>query len=172
MQEWFDYFQNLFTLNLQDNTEEQNEEYVLLESEKCLNDPFTESEVRQTIRKLKTGKSQSPDGLSAEFFKVCIDFLVPILTFPFNKTFDSGIFPQSWAESIICPVHKKGSKDDPDNYGGISLINIFSKIFTIVLNPRLFKWCEENILAEAQAGSRRGYSTIDNMFTLQSIAWK
>ena len=73
------------------------------------------------------------------FFKVCIDIFVLIFTVLFNTIFDSGTFPQSWAESIICPVHKKGSKDDPDNYRGNSLINIVSKIFTIVLNFKIIQ---------------------------------
>ena len=44
-----------------------------------------------------------------------------------------------------------------------------------VLTSRLTQslWCEEhNIIDESQGGFRRGYSTIDNIFTLQSIAQK
>ena len=48
-----------------------------------------------------------------------------------------------------------------------------------VLTSRLTQWCEvtqwckeHNIIDESQDGFRRGYSTIDNIFTLQSIAQK
>ena len=53
------------------------------------------------------------------------------------------------------------------------MINVISKIFTLVLTSRLTQWCEEkNIIDESQAGFRHGYSTIDNIFTLQCIAQK
>ena len=42
-----------------------------------------------------------------------------------------------------------------------------------VLTSRLTQWCDEhNIIDESQGGFRRGYSTIDNIFILQSIVQK
>lgn len=42
-----------------------------------------------------------------------------------------------------------------------------------VLTSRLTQWCEEqNIIDESQGGFRRGYSTIENIFILQTIAQK
>ena len=38
---------------------------------------------------------------------------------------------------------------------------------------RLQKWAEENrVIDESQAGFRKGYSTIDNIFSLQAIIQK
>ena len=70
-------------------------------------------------------------------------------------------------------IHKKGPRDDPDNFRRISLIIVISKLFTLVLTARFNNWCEEqSIIDEAQAGFRHYYSAIDNIFTLQSIAQK
>ena len=125
------------------------------------------------IRKLKIGKSPGSDGIAAEFFKQTSTLIVPVITLLFNKIFDSAQIPKSWSQSIICLIHKKGPREDPDNFQGISLINVISKFFTLVLTARLNNWCEEqSIIDEAQAGLCRGYSTIDNIFTLQSIAQK
>ena len=108
---------------------EQNGNYIPADSAAFLNDPLSGAEVRSAIRKLKTGKSSGPDGLVAEFFKCTLDLLSPILTLFFNKVFNSGNVPESWTRSLICPIHKKGSHDNPDHFRGISLINVISKFF-------------------------------------------
>ena len=47
------------------------------------------------------------------------------------------------------------------------------KIFTKLLKNRFVRWEEDNGLQyEEQAGYKKGYSTIDNMFTLQSLVQK
>ena len=47
------------------------------------------------------------------------------------------------------------------------------KVFTFILNNRLSVWCEENqVIDESQAGFRKQYSTIDNIFTLTSVVQK
>ena len=66
--------------------------------------------------------------------------------------------------SVIIPLFKKGDDSDPDNYGGISLLSIVSKV---ILNKRLYEWAEnEEKISKEQAGFRKGYSTIDHTFTL------
>ena len=71
------------------------------------------------------------------------------------------------------PIHKKGSRNDPNNYRAVSLINTISKIFTHILTQRLNKWCDENgVLDESQAWFRKGYSTIDNIFNLHAVVQK
>ena len=92
--------------------------------------------------------------------------ICPILTKLFNKIMDQGEFPESWGKSILCPILKKGKVIDPNNYRGISLIDVLNKIFTGILNDRIYKYSTENdILEEAQACFRKGYSTTDNIFT-------
>ena len=78
-----------------------------------------------------------------------------------------------WSESIIVPIFKTGSKSDPSNYRGISLINVMYKIFSAIVNDRLTFWSEAyHVIDESQAGFRAGYSVIDNIFTLQSMIQK
>ena len=46
-------------------------------------------------------------------------------------------------------------------------------MFTSILNERIHTWADDNhMIDEAQAGFRKGYSTIDNLFCLQSMAQK
>ena len=55
----------------------------------------------------------------------------------FNHILNTGVFPDMWSESIIVPLHKCGSKLEPTNYRGISLINVMYKIFGNIVNSRL-----------------------------------
>jgi hypothetical protein len=76
----------------------------------------------------------------------------------------------NWCQSIIVPIFKKGDDQNPDNYRGISLLSVVSKVFTSILNKRLYRWAEEeNKISKEQAGFRKSYSTIDHIFTLTSI---
>jgi hypothetical protein len=42
--------------------------------------------------------------------------------------------------------HKKCNVDDVNNYRGITLTSVFSKIFSSMLDTRLRKWAETNNL--------------------------
>ena len=80
------------------------------------------------------------------------------------------MFPLAWSESLIQPLHKKGDKNSPDNYRGISLLNVSRKLYSYVLNKRLTDWVEEHgLINEAQAGFRGNYSTIYHTFTLLAL---
>ena len=48
-----------------------------------------------------------------------------------------------------------GDIDNVDNYRGVSLLNVLSKIFTYIVNRRLTTWAESNnVIYDAQAGFR------------------
>ena len=52
----------------------------------------------------------------------------------------------------------------------ITLLSCLGKVFTSILNNRISKYLEENrLLSEMQAGFRKQYSTIDNIFTLHAL---
>ena len=88
----------------------------------------------------------------------------------FNKIFSEGMQIAGWNIAIINPIHKKGSKFDPLNYRGISLLSCFSKFFTAVLNMRLLDFCLKNkILSEEQMGFIPGNRTSDAFIVLHNL---
>ena len=89
----------------------------------------------------------------------------------FNLVLDGGIIPESWSSGTIKPVYKnKGNPSDPDNFRAITLISCVEKLFTSILNSRLnFFANDSNIISENQAGFRKGYSTVDNIFVLHDL---
>ena len=132
-----------------------------------------DSEVRRSIIRLNSNKTPGKDGLCIELFKYTLEYILHYLTVLFNNIFTSGIVPESLGYSIVCPILKKGSKADPNDFRGVSLINSLCKIFTSILTNRLNEGTEKhNVINECQAGFRSKYSTIDNVFTLQSLVEK
>lgn len=135
--------------------------------------PFTLSEVEYAIRKLVSGKNCGIDGIPSEFYKNTLDNIAPYLLDMFNRIFETGDIPKSWGQSIICHIHKSGPTHVPGNYRGISLTNTMYKIFSGIINKRLYEWAEENNkIDESQSGFRSGYSAIDNVFCLQAMVQK
>ena len=138
-----------------------------------LDGPITEAEIIYAINSLKSGKSPGIDGLTIQFFKACSIHIAPYLSTLFNFYFDNGFFPPEWSKSILCPIHKKGETNDPNNYRGVSLLSEFSKIFTFILNRRLKLWSEANdVIGNEQAGFRKQHTTIDQMFCLYTLITK
>ena len=75
-----------------------------------------------------------------------------------------------WYKSILILIHKKGSKTEPLNYRGISLLSCVSKLFTAILNKRLMNYVEENnILSKSQLGFVPGNRTSDAHIILHNI---
>ena len=132
VEKWFNYFKSLLYKADQIDIKEHHWNVDQIESEYdlILNAPITHGQVTKSILKLKNGKKAcGKDGISAEFYKSSCQFVSPFLVRIFNQILDSGIFPESWSESVIVPVFKSGSHDNPANYRGISLINVMYNIF-------------------------------------------
>ena len=105
-----------------------------------------------------------------EFLKFGTNGLISYLQNLYNKMFEIGYFPESWSEGYIIPILKKGDKEEPSNYRGITLLSTVGKLFTRILNNRLNEWAEEyNVYVEAQAGFRKSMGTVDNIFILNSL---
>ena len=74
------------------------------------------------------------DCLLNEYFMETIDILLPFICDIFNAVLDSGVFPDSWSEGIVIPLHKKGDTNDVNNYGGITLLSCFFQIIHHCVN--------------------------------------
>ena len=122
---------------------------------------------------LKNERSSGLDEIPVEFFKLACDKFLPYFEILFNKFYNDSFFPEDWSVSAISPIPKTGDKSKPNNHHGISLQPVISKLFTSILNKRLIEWCNENdIIGEEQAGYWKSYSTVDNLFCLQTVVTK
>ena len=133
-QEWFDHFNKVSgceSLSVSDNEVENNalaSTFGPRESVK-LHGVITVSEVQAAVKALKDNKAAGTDGLSSEFFRYPAPCVLHFLTEYFNKFFNTGTFSSEWSESVILPIYKKGDFNSPNNYRGISLLNVGGKLY-------------------------------------------
>lgn len=136
----------------------------------CLDMEFSKGELELVLNKTKVGKAPGFDRVPYEFFKYAPSNMIEKLLKIYNNISYSGEIPSSFKKSIVYPLFKKGDINDVKNYRGLSFIDCISKLFTSLLNNRLYSWIQNNdILTEFQAGFRKGFSTVDNIFSLSNM---
>lgn len=136
-----------------------------------LDAPFEMEELYEVLRKAKQNKAPGEDRVPYEFFQNATSNFLELLLTSLNYIYRGGNIPDDFRKSIIFPIFKKGDPNNAANYRGISFMNTVTKIFTGLLNVRLTKWVKENNkLGPFQAGFREGFSTVDQIFNLTSIA--
>lgn len=135
-----------------------------------LNVPITCEEIQKAAKSLKSNKATGLDCLLNEYFIESIDILCSHIGDIFNAILESGFFPDKWTEGVIVPVLKKGDPKLVNNYRGITLVSCLSKLFTSILNARIETFCNNYaIISDCQFGFRKGKSTVDAIFILQSV---
>lgn len=79
--------------------------------------------------------------------------------------------PNEWKEATVIPLHKKGKKSCCNNYRGISLLSVTSKVLSRLIFNRLTDHLGK-ILRDSQCGFRSSRSTIDMIFSLRQLIEK
>ena len=96
--------------------------------------------------------------------------MVDLLEQLFSVIWQEEIVPRQWREGLIVNIFKKGDREDPANYRGITLLSVVGKVFCKILNNRLVQCLDkEGALHEGQAGFRINRSCMDNVYTLNEI---
>ncbi|CAF4888459.1 unnamed protein product [Pieris macdunnoughi] len=113
------------------------------------------SEVIAATKTLKSGKSPGIDGITNEILKTDSETLIVHLTELFNLILNTGETPTQWSESDIILIYKKGDPNDIVNYRPISLLPTIYKLFSSIVNKRIYPTLEARQPVE-QAGFRKG----------------
>ena len=118
-----DHFKTLFDEQSEPNanTEPNHDNYS---NDNILDTEFTTAELRNAVFSQKSNKSPGMDSIPSEIMKASFSFISPFLLNLYNKMYNNGEYPNSWGESIIYPIFKKGDI----NYRGITLINILATV--------------------------------------------
>lgn len=101
---------------------------------------ISECEVPKAINHLSKDKTRDPFNLKAEHFIFAVsDNFVPKNTGLINGIFHSKEFPSVLSTSMILPLVKsfKKSLKDPNNYRGISIIPILTKIIELIIIDKM-----------------------------------
>ena len=132
---------------------------------------LTDSEIETQIKNLKKEKAAGEEGIKNEAWIHSKGRIREKLKELIKLVWRGEGFPEAWRVSIIYPIWKKGSRDEAENYRGVSLLSTAYKVYASILNEKI-KTEVENFLPESQAGFRTGRGTLDNIYILNIIADK
>ena len=111
----------------------------------------------------KNNKAGDALGLQAEMYKACVKHakkgetceLVRLIT-TVQKLWRGDEVSASWLDSILIPLYRrKGARNDWNNWRGIVLLNIASKVHAILLN-RTLRICRTNLCPKHKSDSDQG----------------
>ncbi len=170
---WELYFKNLFKNNIQDEFTIPEAASKPSDINDPLNKPFSLDELNVTIDKLKNGKAADHDRLINEFLKAAPERIRKLLLSLINTIYRTTIIPKSWCLGMISPVHKDGSKENPDNFRGLCIGSALMKVLCIMMNKRLNIHCQENKLIDKnQIGFTSECGAPDHILTFKSLTNK
>ena len=139
-------------------------------NEGVLDYEISDEELKIASYILRRGKAAGIDSISNEMISCLFSVKPEIIKKLFNAILINPTIINKWHVSMISPIHKKGSKTNPDNYRGISLLSCLGKFFAAVLNQRLLKYVNDNnILSKAQLGFLAGNRTSDAHLILYNL---
>nr|XP_018896775.1 PREDICTED: uncharacterized protein LOC109030332 [Bemisia tabaci] len=128
-------------------------------------------DVVKAVRELKNVKAYGPGDIPSELIKCGSNRLFHCLRDLMDKCAKGDEVPKEWKEFWITATHKKGKKDDLDNYRGLSVTGTISKIYGKILKAKIEEeWIHHE--AEEQAGFRAGRSTVDHLFCITQVIEK
>jgi len=91
--------------------------------------------VDRFISKLKGGKAAGHDGLTPEHLWYAHPIIVTLITYLFKLIIRFGVVPTDFGCGVIIPLVKNTDGDitSSENYRGITLSPVISKLFELVL---------------------------------------
>ncbi len=119
----------------------------------------TSNYVLKQLQKLDTNKAKGVDEMNPLFLKVAAHIIAPSLTHIFNLSLRTGTFPGAWKCAKVTPLHKKGAKDNLNNYRPISVLSVISKVIERHVHDSFYAYLSDNdLLYEGQSGFRPNHS--------------
>ena len=106
-------------------------------NDEAFNVEFTPSKIELLLRRINSNKACGPDDIHGKILKNCATSLSQPLSLLFSLSYNSGSIPKEWKIANVVPVHKKGSKDDVENYRPISLTSLVMKTFERIIKDEL-----------------------------------
>lgn len=155
------YFKHLLGAKEPEITEYNAEQYLVTIEEK---------EFQETLMTLKSRKAAGVDEITAEMIKYADDRTLTTIRCLMEKCLQGQTIPETWRVARIHPLYKKGDPGDPQNYRGISIVNVIYKLYAQIICNRLTNFCETmQLLPDCQNGFRKRRSTIDSIYILNHV---
>jgi hypothetical protein len=96
---------------------------------------FTMSNIEAAVKLMANNKAAGEDGITAEMFQAIESQNLRYLLGLFNKIWQEEKVPSKWKRGIIVKIPKKGNLSDCNNWRGVTLLSVASKVFCkIIMN--------------------------------------
>ena len=101
--------------------------------------------ISKLIMKLDSSNGPGISDINVRIFKSCVTEFAPVVTNIINDCITSGTVPAEWKCAIVTALYKgKGSIEDINNYRGISVLPLVSKIFEKVIASQILYYLKAN----------------------------
>ncbi len=116
----------------------------------------------------KSRKACEIDNIHAEMLKADLSTSTRVLTNLFHHIWDRDTIPEDWSKGLIVKLPKKGNPQVCDNWRGITLLSIPSKVFWQVFLCGIDLAIDIKLRQE-QASFRKRRGRKDQIFALRNI---
>ena len=133
LKRWKEYFEKL--MNKENNRDPRTEKAEVVNKEvNCI----SREEVKNALRRMKTGKVVGSDELPVEVWKCMGEIGINFLIRLFNRLLVDEQMPEEWRRSVLIPIYKnKGDARCCGNYREIKLMSHTVKVWKRIIEARL-----------------------------------
>ena len=133
---------------------------------------FTQEELDMVMKNISNGTAPGPNRIPNELLKMFYknDDFKTILLKLLNACLIKKRTPNSWKNSHIFTIYKKGNPNNPLNYRPIALLPTTYKIYSMLINNRLSNFMEKNnCFSNMQGGFRKDRPTYAKIWSLKNV---
>ena len=112
--------------------------------------PTDKEEIETVLQGLKSKRTEDIYGISTDTLKTVAHIISEPLATIFNASLKGGVFPERLKIARITPVHKKGDKQDCNNYRPIAVLPAISKVLEKIILTRLYCHLQQHLLLSEQ----------------------
>src|SRR6267154_3383936 len=167
------YFSSVFTLENLNSIPTPIEVFSGNDDQALTNIHITEDIVFGKLNKINVSKWQGSDQVHPKLLYELRNKVVKPLAMLFKLSLQLGIVPQDWREANVAPLHKKGSREKPENYRPVSLTSIVGKILESIIKDNIVTHLDQyNLINRSQHGFTRGKSCLTNLLDFFEVVTK
>ena len=123
---------------------------------------FCPIQISSLLSKMNSNKARGPDNIHGKILKNCSASLAYPLSMMFKISYNTGSIPKEWKLANVVPIHKKGPKENIENYRPISLTSLIMKTFERIIKDKILLLTHD-FLNEHQHGFLSKKSCTTNM---------
>ena len=133
---------------------------------------ISRKEFDDAVREMKNGKASGIDEITVEMIRCGGDIVADYLFGICRLAWQCGRVPNAWLLAVIIALFKnKGSVYDCENYRGISLLAIPSKVYSRIVIGRVGLVTDDRVL-DLQGAFAQGRGCADQIFVMRLIVEK